>query len=118
MNIVEKLRLMQTDHIPELGEAISEIEHLRREVHAWSKAYEDATTKRSNGGITMIMAIMSWRHMLEKLPKMDEEMLREAINYEVATYKRKLIITRLHQRYSRLRANRERQLLLSGEHLL
>ena len=45
MNIVEKLRLMQTDHIPELGEAISEIEHLRREVHAWSKACEDATTK-------------------------------------------------------------------------
>ena len=36
---------MQTDHIPELGEAISEIEHLRREVHAWSKACEDATTK-------------------------------------------------------------------------
>jgi len=67
MNIVEKLRLMQTDHIPELGEAISEIEHLRR---------------------------------------------------EVATYKRKLIITRMHQKYSRLRADRERQLLLSGEHLL
>ena len=45
MNIVEKLRLMQTDRIPELGEAIAEIEHLRREVHAWSKACEDATTK-------------------------------------------------------------------------
>ena len=45
MNIVEKLRLMQTDHIPELGEAIAEIEHLRRETHAWSKACEDATTK-------------------------------------------------------------------------
>ena len=45
MNIVEKLRLMQTDHIPELGEAISEIEHLRREAHAWSKVCEDATTK-------------------------------------------------------------------------
>ena len=45
MNIVEKLRLMQTDHIPELGEAIAEIEHLRREAHAWSKACEDATTK-------------------------------------------------------------------------
>ena len=45
MNIVEKLRLMQTDHLPELGEAISEIEHLRREAHAWSKVCEDATTK-------------------------------------------------------------------------
>jgi len=45
MNIVEKLRLMQTDHTPELGEAIAEIEHLRREAHAWSKACEDATTK-------------------------------------------------------------------------
>ena len=45
MNIIEKLRLMQTDHIPELGEAIAEIEHLRREAHAWSKACEDATTK-------------------------------------------------------------------------
>ena len=29
MNIVEKLRLMQTDHIPELGEAVAEIERLR-----------------------------------------------------------------------------------------
>ena len=45
MNIVEKLRLMQTDHTPELGEAIAEIEHLRREAHAWSKACEAATTK-------------------------------------------------------------------------
>ena len=45
MNIVEKLRLMQTDHIPELGEAIAEIEHLRREAQAWSKVCEDATTK-------------------------------------------------------------------------
>lgn len=45
MNIVEKLRLMQTDHHPELGEAIAEIEHLRREAHAWSKACETATTK-------------------------------------------------------------------------
>jgi len=66
----------------------------------------------------MIIAIMSWRDMLEKLPKMNEDELRGAINYEVATYKRKLIITRMHQKYSRLRADRERQLLLSGEHLL
>jgi len=66
----------------------------------------------------MIIAIMSWRDMLEKLPKMNEETLREAINYEVATYKRKLIITRMHQRYSRLRADRERKQLLNQEILL
>lgn len=66
----------------------------------------------------MIVAIMSWRDLLEKLPKMGEDDLREAINYEVATYKRKVVITRLHQRYSRLRADRERQMLISGEHLL
>jgi len=41
MNIVEKLRLMQTDHIPELGEAISEIEHLRREAHDWLRNAKD-----------------------------------------------------------------------------
>jgi hypothetical protein len=66
----------------------------------------------------MIVVIMSWRDMLEKLPKMNEETLREAINYEVATYKRKLIITRMHQRYSRLRADRERKQLLNQEILL
>jgi len=41
----EKLLLRQRDRRPERGEAIGEIEHLRCEAHAWSKACEDATTK-------------------------------------------------------------------------
>lgn len=44
MNIVEKLRLMQTDHIPELGEAISEIELLKAEnaaLRAWIEEARD-----------------------------------------------------------------------------
>jgi hypothetical protein len=66
----------------------------------------------------MIVILKSWRELMTKLPEMDEVTLRESINYEASVYKRKAFITRMHQKYSRLRADRERQLLLSGEHLL
>ncbi len=66
----------------------------------------------------MIVVIKSWRELSGKLMEMDEETLRESINYEASVYKRKIFITRMHQRYCRLRADRERQQLISGEALL
>ena len=60
----------------------------------------------------------TWREFMLILPTMNEQQLAEAINYEVSTYRRKNYITRMHQRYSRLRADREREQLFNQEILL
>ncbi len=60
----------------------------------------------------------SWREFMATLPNMNEQQLAEAINYEVSTYRREKFITRMHQRYSRLRVDRERKQLLNQEILL
>lgn len=60
----------------------------------------------------------TWRELMTTLPSMNEQQLAEAINYEVSTYRRKNFIARMHQRYSRLRADREREQLLNQEILL
>ena len=66
----------------------------------------------------MIVVFESWRQLIAELGSLDEESLRESINLEVSTYKRKSVLSRLHQRYTKLRAKRERQLLIDGEMLL
>lgn len=66
----------------------------------------------------MIVVFESWRQLISELGSLDEESLRESINFEVSTYKRKSVLSRLHQRYTKLRAKRERQLLIDGEMLL
>lgn len=63
----------------------------------------------------MIIVMTSWRDMHEKLSEMDEDTLRESINYEASVYKRKAILNRMHQRYCRLRNARERDQLARGE---
>jgi hypothetical protein len=64
------------------------------------------------------MTIQSWRELYTVIHLMGEEQLRNAINHEVATYKRGTIIARLHSRYCKLRSARERELLVKGETLL
>lgn len=66
----------------------------------------------------MILLFETWKDLIAKVGSMDEESLRESINFEVSTYKRKNVISRLHQRYTKLRAKRERQLLIDGGTLL
>ncbi len=66
----------------------------------------------------MIVVFESWKQLIAQVGEMDEESLRESINFEVSTYKRKNVIGRLHQRYTKLRAKRERQLLIEGGTLL
>ena len=64
------------------------------------------------------MVYDTWMQMMMNLPTMSEDELRTAINFEVATRKRKQFVTRMHQRFSRLRTDRERQQLLDGETML
>ena len=62
--------------------------------------------------------INSTRELAAVLPTMNEVELKEAINFEVSTFRRKFIITRMHMRYERLRSLREREQLVNGEILL
>lgn len=64
------------------------------------------------------MVFNSWREMITNVSKLNEDELRDSINYEVSTYRRKAFIARMHQRYARLRSERERAALLAGETLL
>ena len=62
--------------------------------------------------------INCWREMVQRLSTMTEEELVSAINIEVSGACRKTIVARLHQRYTKLRAARERRALLLKEMLL
>lgn len=62
--------------------------------------------------------IQSWNDLIMILPSMTEESLRVAINYEASTYKRKAILSKMHQRYAKLQTKRIRDGLLAGELLL
>jgi len=64
------------------------------------------------------MTFDSWKEMMSKLPTLNEQELQVAINAEVSTYRRAPVIGRLHQRYAKLRNQRERAQLIAGEILL
>ena len=66
----------------------------------------------------MNMTFETWAQLYAIINTMDEETLRNAINHEVSTYRRKSIIGRLHSRYAKLRTARERDLLVKGEVML
>lgn len=66
----------------------------------------------------MVIVFKSWRELMTKLMSLSEQDLRESINYEVSTYKRKRFIERMHMRFERLRSERERAQLIAGETLL
>ena len=64
------------------------------------------------------MVAQSWKELMAILPTLDENELVVAINTEVSGFKRKGHIERMHQRYSKLRAKRERDALVAGDILL
>ena len=64
------------------------------------------------------MVIKSWKEMLAVVGTLDEKELLETINFEAVTYKRKNILERLHQRYTKLRSQRERATLMEGGMIL
>lgn len=61
---------------------------------------------------------LTFRELLAVLSTLSEDELRSALNYEVSTYRRQKVISRLHQRYTKLRAIRERDALVRGKILL
>ncbi len=55
---------------------------------------------------------LTWRDMNRIINHKTEEELREMIVQEFETYKRPTILTRLHQKFTVLRAQREREELV------
>ena len=55
---------------------------------------------------------MNWFELNAVLPLKDEKQVQALLNEEVKVHKRPTFIVRIHQRYTMLRAQRERQELL------
>ena len=55
---------------------------------------------------------MNWFELNAVLPLKDESQVQALLNEEVKVYKRPTFIVRIHQRYTMLRAQRERKELL------
>jgi hypothetical protein len=55
---------------------------------------------------------VNWFQLNAVLPLKDESQIRAMLDEEVAVHKRPTFIVRIHQRYTMLRAQRERQELL------
>jgi hypothetical protein len=64
------------------------------------------------------MEFENMKHLYGTLSTMTEDQLRNAINYEASTYKRRTLLARMHSRFSKLRSARERSALVKGEILL
>ncbi len=52
--------------------------------------------------------------MVSCLKELREDQLRALINYELSTRRRASFLERLHMRYTKLRAKREREELMQG----
>lgn len=59
-------------------------------------------------------ALQNWREFLDVINNLDEQQCKEALTIEVAGKKRKIIAERLHQRYCKLRTQRERAELMEN----
>ncbi len=55
---------------------------------------------------------MNWFQLNAVLPLKDESQIRAMLDEEVTVHKRPTFVVRIHQRYTMLRAQRERQELL------
>lgn len=56
----------------------------------------------------------SWRTLLDGVEQLDEMGLIQALSVEINGQRRKSFISRIHQRFNRVRADRERRQLAAG----
>ena len=57
--------------------------------------------------------MLNWRNLNQQLPALTEDEVKALLAQECDGMRRATIMVRLHQRYTALRASRERQELLS-----
>ena len=60
----------------------------------------------------LMMVLNNWRDLNEGLSELREDQVKEMLDYELVNGQRKTVIERLHQRYTTLRAKREREELV------
>ena len=65
-----------------------------------------------------VMVFDTWRDAVRGVPLLDEKELLFAMNFEVVKYNRESIVLRMHQRYTKLRAQRERAEMAEGKILI
>ena len=57
---------------------------------------------------------MNWREINKVLPDLDEDTIKKMLDEERVGEQRQSVLIRLHQRYTMLRAARERMEILGG----
>ena len=57
---------------------------------------------------------MNWRELNKKLPEMTEATVQQLLQEEMEGMRRGTVVVRLHQRFTALRATRERDELLNA----
>ena len=68
----------------------------------------------TNEVVTCEQVFKDWKTLNKYVSEMNEQELLILLNYELAGKRRPTYITRIHERYTRLRANRERQGMFNG----
>lgn len=56
--------------------------------------------------------MMNWRDLNKKLPELSESVVQQLLQDELVGMRRGTVVVRLHQRFTSLRATRERDELL------
>ncbi len=59
------------------------------------------------------LALTSWKTVNQMIDEFREDQIKAMLDHEVATKKRENVIERLHQRYCKLRMQRERAELMA-----
>lgn len=60
----------------------------------------------------LMLMLNNWRDLNEGMSELREGQIKEMLDYEMVNEQRKTVIERLHQRYTTLRAKRERAELM------
>ena len=60
------------------------------------------------------MAKLTWHQVCAQLTNMTEAQISDLLNEEITEHKRPAVVRRLHQRFSILRAARERAAIMEG----
>lgn len=62
----------------------------------------------------LMLMLNNWRDLNEGMSELREDQIKEMLDYEMVNEQRKTVIERLHQRYTTLRAKRERAELIGA----
>lgn len=63
---------------------------------------------------SLLNILLNWKTFGSNVGTLTEDQALEMMNYELLTKRRKMVVERLHMRYSGLKVKREREELLRG----